>query len=150
MSFFGPIVQQGLQQLAHHLSVEAVRHGPHLVDLGRKTAAQLKEKYDDVKLDRRIQQEQAMGEHLASRYPSIEKAAEELRRRNPKLTKEQAIAKAALDDLGNTQPQSTKDLEADLSRVKVSRPYGPINSDDLSDSSLPFPDARLWPPRPPE
>jgi hypothetical protein len=136
-----------LERLVHAMAHIAVTHGPHLASDGWRKGREI---YYEWKELRQAQQERAMGEHLSSRYPSIEKAAEELRRRNPKLTKEQAIAKATLDDVTNTQPQSTKDLEADLSRVKVSRPYGPINSDDLSDSSLPFPDARLWPPRPPE
>lgn len=135
-----------LERLVHAMVHIAVTHGPHLVSDGWRKS---REKYYEVKELRRAQQEQAMGEHLSSRYPSIEKAAEELRRRNPKLTKEQAIAKATVDDLSNTHPQPTEDLVAGLSRAKVSGPEGLINSDDLWDSAF-FPRARPRQPRPPE
>jgi hypothetical protein len=96
-----------LERLVHTMAHMAVTHGPHLEsDSWRKGM----EKYSEVKELRRAQQERAIGEHLFARYPSIEKAAEELRRRNPALTKEQAIAKATIDDLGNAQPQSTEGL----------------------------------------
>jgi pyruvate/2-oxoglutarate dehydrogenase complex dihydrolipoamide acyltransferase (E2) component len=126
------IIIRGLHNLVHVLAHSA----PHLLHAGLEKGA---EKYNEVKERRRAQQERSMGEPLAARFPAIEKAAEELRQREPHLTKSQAIAKATfLDASINKQPQASDDarnlaanLGVDLSQVKGSGPGGLITPADV-------------------
>ncbi len=124
-----------LAQLGFHLARHAPHLVHHLVHFGLEKAGEMKQA-------RRAQQEQSMGAHLATRYPFIEKAAEELRRREPHLTKEQAIAKATLlDQAIKKQSQVSAEakqlanvLSVDLSQVGGSGLGGLITPADVQRS----------------
>jgi pyruvate/2-oxoglutarate dehydrogenase complex dihydrolipoamide acyltransferase (E2) component len=132
--------------LIHAIQHLLATHWPHLARFGYEKGAAGWDagmaKYHGVQERRRAQQEQSLGKLLSAHYPSIEQAAEELRRRQPHLTKEQAIVKATYDKFTENELQAThaarqaaNALGLDLSQVEGSGPDGLITFADVQRSS---------------